>query len=328
MNNERVSVIIPTYKRCGGLTSAIESVLHQSYSNIEVVVVDDNDKDSQERQRVIEIMNHYASNESVKYIQHPNNKGESAARNTGVRMATGSVIAFLDDDDQFLEHYIELLYNKMIQSKTKMVFLGNYYKYDGQYTYVKKRKYKKELYSIDDVLNCDCLISIFFMIEKDFFVQLGLFDESLRGYEDCDMWISIASQGAISVVEEPLAICNRSAGERITADIARCSQALNTMIEKWRTSQDKVNQEKLDLFYYKQNAELEKQRENALLLGRDNINFRILLKILGGNYSKSQKVKGLLIFLFNKKGEKIYRWLQFNVFNSKITFMPTSTERL
>lgn len=328
MYEEKVSVIIPTYKRCDGLTQAIESVLSQTYSNIEIIVVDDNDKDSLERQKVSETMNHYALNENIKYIQHPHNKGESAARNTGVRMATGSIIAFLDDDDQFLEHYIELLYNTMIQSKTKMVFLGNYYKYDGQYTYVKKRKYEKELYSIDDVLHCDCLISIFFMIRKDFFVQLGLFDESLRGYEDCDMWINIASHDNISVVEEPLAIVNRSAGERITADISRCSLALNVMIEKWRKSQNKVNQENLELFYYRQNAELEKQRENALLFNGHKICLRVLVKILRGNYSNAQKARGLLIFVFRKNGEKIYRWLQFSVFNSKLTFIKISNEKL
>lgn len=324
MNNEKISVIIPTYKRCDGLKHAIESVLHQSYPNIEIIVVDDNVRNSPERQQVAEIMKGYTSHEEIKYIQQPDNKGGSAARNAGIRAATGTIIAFLDDDDQYLEHYLKLLHDKMVHGKFQMVFLGNYYKFDGQYTYVKKRKYEKESYGIHDVLNGECLISIFFIIRKDFILQSGLFDESLRGYQDCDMWINISSQTAIGVVEEPLAICNRDGGERVTSNILQREQALNVLTNKWRGVMKAEDRQDLELFYSRQMVEFEKQKENERLFNAERVKFNILYKALKGNYSWAQKIKLLLIFLFGKNGQKIYRWLQFEVFNSKLTFWEKS----
>lgn len=327
VDRERISVIIPTYRRCDGLIKSIESVLHQSYPNIEIIVVDDNEAGSPERQQVSHTLESYSTYENIKYIQHPCNKGGSAARNTGIRMATGSIITFLDDDDQYLEQYLEVMYNKMVQSNSKMVFLGNYYKFEGKYTYVKKRRYTKELYSIDDVLSGDCLISIFFMIRKDFIIQLGLFDESLRGYQDCDMWISATSQIAISVVDEPLAICDRDEGERVTSNISQREQVLDVLIEKWRGQINDSNKDSLELFYCRQKEEIKKQKKNELLFCGDKIKFDFLCRVFRDDYSRAQKVRILLVFLFGNKGQSIYKWLQFKVLNSGISFLEVPNER-
>lgn len=96
-----VSVIIPTYRRCDLLTRTIESVLGQSYSNIEVIVVDDNSRGDQFRVRTQEIMSQYLDNDRVIYIQHESNINGSAARNTGVKHSVGKYLCFLDNDDLF-----------------------------------------------------------------------------------------------------------------------------------------------------------------------------------------------------------------------------------
>lgn len=321
MVRDKISVIIPTYKRCDGLGQAIESVLNQSYSNIEIVVVDDNDSDSTYRQLVSELMNKYVGNDKIQYIKHPMNCGGSAARNTGVRAATGSIVAFLDDDDRLLNDYIEKMYLKMIQDNCKMVYMGNYYKFDGQYTYVKKRKYEKEKYSLKDVFVENCLISIFFMIRRDYFLQYGMFDESLRGYQDCDMWIKIARKTEIGVVQEPLAVCNRDQNIRITSNILQREKALNALVDKWRKNVDDEDRKNLEVFYERQKEELQKQRENAFLFERDRVSFRFFLEVLSGRYTRMQKVKIFFFFLFGKNGSKYYKWLEFEVFNSKITFL-------
>ena len=103
----KVSVIIPTYKRPETLSRAIDSVLNQTYSNIEIIVVDDNDPVSIERTLTERVLSYYEKKASVIYIKHEKNRNGSAARNTGLKNSSGAYITFLDDDDEFLPSKIE-----------------------------------------------------------------------------------------------------------------------------------------------------------------------------------------------------------------------------
>ena len=95
----RVSAIIPTYNRAALVTEAVDSVLAQTYQNVEVIVVDDGSTDgTQER------LAQYGDKIRVIYQQ---NAGPSAARNLGIASATGSLIAFLDSDDLWLPTKLE-----------------------------------------------------------------------------------------------------------------------------------------------------------------------------------------------------------------------------
>ena len=98
-----VSVIITTYHNETYLPRAIESVLHQSYANIELIVVDDNPPDSQARVNTEAVMERYPQ---AIYLRHPENRNGAAARNTGIRAANGQYIAFLDNDDIYFSDHI------------------------------------------------------------------------------------------------------------------------------------------------------------------------------------------------------------------------------
>jgi len=102
-----VSVVIPTYNRPMFLGRCIDSVLGQTYSKIEIIIVDDNDPDSDARTETEKLMLNYAKNDKVYYLQHEKNKNGSAARNTGWRHAKGVYITFLDDDDEIASTKIE-----------------------------------------------------------------------------------------------------------------------------------------------------------------------------------------------------------------------------
>lgn len=102
-----VSVIIPTYKRPDTLDRAIRSVLNQTYKNIDIYVVDDNNPDTDGRIHTIEKMKEFENNPRVHYIKQPRNMNGSVARNTGAWASKGEYIAFLDDDDEFLPEKIE-----------------------------------------------------------------------------------------------------------------------------------------------------------------------------------------------------------------------------
>ena len=107
MDTLLVSVIIPTYKRSEMLPRAIDSVLAQSYKNVQVVVVDDNNPDTDYRQATEQRMTAYNQDTRVKYIRHEKNMNGSVARNTGIKNSDGELVAFLDDDDWYWPEKIE-----------------------------------------------------------------------------------------------------------------------------------------------------------------------------------------------------------------------------
>ena len=100
-NKPLVSVILPTFNRAKLLSRAINSVLKQSYYNLECIVVDDGSIDNTEK--VVKSIN----DNRIVYLKHNYNKHASAARNTGIAKSKGKFIAFLDDDDQWLPKKLE-----------------------------------------------------------------------------------------------------------------------------------------------------------------------------------------------------------------------------
>lgn len=107
MNNPTVSIIIPTYARPTNLTRAIDSVLSQTYSPIEVIVVDDNGMNTPFQKETEELLSPYINEKKIVYIRHEVNKNGSAARNTGTRASHGEIIGYLDDDDTFMPNKVE-----------------------------------------------------------------------------------------------------------------------------------------------------------------------------------------------------------------------------
>lgn len=102
-----VSVIIPTYSRPNNLLRAIRSVRSQTYSNIEIIVVDDNGVGTHWQQETEKVLYGEIKKGTISYIKHDHNKNGSAARNTGLNLSNGKYVNFLDDDDEFSENRIE-----------------------------------------------------------------------------------------------------------------------------------------------------------------------------------------------------------------------------
>ena len=107
MDNALVSVIIPSFKASDNLIRAVESIFNQTYSNVEVIVVDDNNPDSPYRESTKKMIETLKTKGEINYIEHDKNKNGSAARNTGIRAAKGEYICFLDDDDEYAPTKIE-----------------------------------------------------------------------------------------------------------------------------------------------------------------------------------------------------------------------------
>lgn len=119
-NNNKVSVIIPTYNRSELIGYAIDSVLNQSYKNIEIIIVDDGSTDDTESCVLSK------SSDKIIYLKQ-NNQGVNAARNAGIKRATGEYIALLDNDDMWLDFKLDLQLNIMNQFPDVGFVYTNFY---------------------------------------------------------------------------------------------------------------------------------------------------------------------------------------------------------
>lgn len=113
MEGSLVSVIIPTYKRAPFLRRAIESIKNQTYSDIEVIVVDDNGVETTYQKETEQVIDDMRKSIDINYIIQPKNSGGAVARNVGIRASHGEYITFLDDDDFYLPNRVERLVNFM-----------------------------------------------------------------------------------------------------------------------------------------------------------------------------------------------------------------------
>lgn len=206
----KVSIIIPTYKRAERLDKAIDSVLNQTYDNIEVIVVDDNDPDTEYRKETEKFMQRYKDNSKVIYIKHEKNKNGAAARNTGIKAANGDFIGFLDDDDCFLPEKIEKQVNFLIQNK----------EYDGVYCgKISKGKEIIPQYSGDlTVRYLQGEISIgtpTLVIRRDAVVALNGFDESFYRHQDVEFLLRFFEHYKLGFVKDILLVLGDNEGENI-----------------------------------------------------------------------------------------------------------------
>lgn len=107
LQDTKVTCVIPSYKRCDTVTRAIDSVLAQTYKNIEVCLVDDNVPGDEYSQRLQEALKKYDGDSRVRYITQEKHINGAVARNVGIKAANGEFIGFLDDDDEWLPEKIE-----------------------------------------------------------------------------------------------------------------------------------------------------------------------------------------------------------------------------
>ena len=139
-----VSIIIPVYKVEKYLSKCIESILKQTYFDLELILVDDGSPD-----KCPEICDTYASKDERVVVIHQKNAGVSAARNAGLEKAKGEYIGFVDPDDWIAPEMYEKMIQAMENSEVELVICGYDY-YDEEYYIDEKRKYR---IASDEIIN-------------------------------------------------------------------------------------------------------------------------------------------------------------------------------
>lgn len=131
-----ISIIVPIYKVEKFLSKCIESILNQTYSDFELILVDDGSPD-----KCPEICDEYAAKDHHIVVIHQKNSGVSAARNAGLKIAKGQYIGFVDPDDFIAPDMYEKMVQAMETSEVELVVCGYDY-YDEEYHVDEKRKYR------------------------------------------------------------------------------------------------------------------------------------------------------------------------------------------
>lgn len=213
--NPLISVIIPTYNRAHLLERAVRSVLNQTYSQFEVIVVDDGSSD--DTPMVVDRLKKL--DERVRYLCHGKNKGPQAARNTGIHATRGDFVAFLDSDDEWLPSKLEKQMAVFASGGRKLgvVYSGFRLEYhDGKPSSNYVPRYRGYIYKHalkEWITDTNTLL-----VRKDLLFKVGLWDEKCR----CDEWdlcIRLARVAEFDFVAEPLSIYYYHGGPSVSKNI-------------------------------------------------------------------------------------------------------------
>lgn len=188
----KVDVIIPTYKRPVYLKRAINSVLSQTYKNVSIIVVDDNNEEDVYRQETETLMLSFLHNNRVTYIKHRKNLNGAVARNTGIKYSKADYISFLDDDDIYLP-------NKILHQVEILKFLDGSWGGIACYHVRRYKRYAYKIYSIkenktsnycfDFLSGATSTPSSTLFIKKEVFEKLGGFDVSFKRHQDLEFLV-------------------------------------------------------------------------------------------------------------------------------------------
>ena len=195
-----VSVVIPTFNRAQKVVRAISSVLSQTFTDVEIIVVDDGSTDGTKKE--VEQFE-----DLVTYVAHSSNLGVSAARNTGIKRSGAPLIAFLDSDDHWLPEKLAVQvcffdeHPEAVACQTEELWIRNGRRVNPM------KKHQKPSGDIFEPSLKLCLVSpSAVMLKRSLLDEVGFFDEDLPVCEDYDLWLRISCRYPIHLIKEALVV--------------------------------------------------------------------------------------------------------------------------
>ncbi len=240
----KVAVIIPTYNRWPVVKAAIDSVLNQSYTNVECVLVDDGSTDGS-----FEALHaHYGS--KIVLLRNEENREKSYSRNAGVKMTDAEFVCFLDSDDLLLESSIE---NRMKFFKAGVNVVYGRTESDKKHTTEKlhgRSDTPAYRLTLEDYLrNTSCVHTTGFTVRRSFMLEYGMYNESLTNLEDLELFIRLLCHSefvfcgqTVSVLRGVASSRARDNWKKIIAQSGKLSEALSTNPTVTKRLGDQLNQ--------------------------------------------------------------------------------------
>ena len=245
-----VSVIVPTFNRAGYILEAIDSILGQTYTDLELIIIDDGSTDA--TPDVVKKIN----DSRVKYHRFDNSSSPGIARNRGIDMAKGEYLAFLDSDDTWVKEKLEKQVKFLNTHKDFfLVYSKCYHKIDGKITgvspitmesgYIFKQLYLSfNLIPVLTVLmrNSSGESAYYFNPDKDNNLFIG---------EDYDLWLTISQKEKIGYIDEPLAYYTIHS-TNMSLDTRRVFKEWTYIAHKFKSFVTKPTFIKKNFFLYKE----------------------------------------------------------------------------
>jgi len=208
MSAPTVSVLMPAYNGEKYIGQAIESVLSQSFSDLELIVVDDGSVDD-----TMAIVERYMSDSRLVCLESVGNKGVAAARNRALSHSNGRFISFLDQDDAWLPNKLEVQV-KILEDNPDVAMVHSDVMVMDEVGFVVNRD--DYLVSMDSVINvrnifpelfarCDIQV-LTVLLRKSVLDNTGWFNEELAGVDDYELWLRIAKRYSVAHIKTALAM--------------------------------------------------------------------------------------------------------------------------
>ena len=200
----KVTCVIPSYKRCDTVTRAIDSVLAQSYNNIEVCLVDDNVPGDEYSQKLQEALKKYDGDSRVRYIAQERHINGAVARNVGIKAATGEYVGFLDDDDEWSPKKIEQQMKVLQADQSLDAVTALWTLYEGGKEVRKCPPYTAENLQFKVFLRDVAVFTSTVLIKKSAIERFGGFDGELLRHQDLQFLVDALRVSKFEVLPEYL----------------------------------------------------------------------------------------------------------------------------
>lgn len=228
-----VSVIIPTYNREKVLLRSIESVLQQTYANIEVIVVDDGSTDN--TQKLLSSID----DPRLVVVQTSGKTGANNARNFGVKHAKGSLIAFQDSDDEWLLDKLQKQFDFLKKTGADACFCS-FTRTTPSSTLIlpladKRASMAKtpERVNIIDTLRANAISTQTLLVKRDVFLALEGFETQIRNLEDWEFAVRLIERYQVAFIDEPLVNVYEQS-DSISLDVPAIIQARKFFLKKFK----------------------------------------------------------------------------------------------
>jgi glycosyltransferase involved in cell wall biosynthesis len=210
MQDPTVSVVIPAYNSARYISQALDSVKAQTFSEYEVIVVNDGSQDRDELERII-----HSHPLPIVYLSQEN-KGVSAARNAAIRIAKGEFYAQLDADDQWMPDYLDVQLKTLADNPDVALVYPNATiigdEVEAEVEFMKLSPSEGEV-CFETLVTQQCVVMTCVTARMSAIRDAGLFDEELRSCEDFDLWLRVAKKvGRIVYHRRVLALYRRHMG--------------------------------------------------------------------------------------------------------------------
>jgi len=226
----RVSVILPTYNRAQYIEESIRSVLDQTYTDFELIVVDDASTD--QTSQIVNAMN----DDRVRYVRHEQNQGPAVARNMGIEHSRGDYLTFQDDDDTWVKHKLQRQVDLLdsYSNRLGLVYTGATNINDEREVYVPSDKLEKREKNVYPHILFGMFVNIHCMIRQECLELVGKFDTEFDRFQDWELWVRIAKHYNVHLIDEKLVYWRKMADKQRTLDDSVYRNSLLGIVKKHR----------------------------------------------------------------------------------------------